>query len=431
MKNLFYIIAFCLLYGSTLFSDDDNEALSLASLEGEPSSIVHGCVSAITGDYVEGQTDLIIPGIEPLYVQRSYCSTPFSDRSMEDGWSLNHHGFLDVTYIPPTVVDEEPNGLFPFGRTVVLDDHTYSMMRDENCSSMQFDSYSRPSKKRAQTVDYNAMRFGVTNSSKGAISARTNWINTKIHYDGKRFYATTGSGATYHFDKRLRDTAKKDVFRLMTIKKPNGNEIAYDYSGHHLTGVKYQNKNGTVLSSFKINRPDTEKHQDVIKITAQDGRTVAYTFFDSTSLKVESPLLPTHTYHYSAPYKHEPSKIIKRTFPRDRVLKIDYYIKDINHVGSENIQIKSHKDLRMNRVKTLQEPVGTGPDLITTCRLIYETGDKAKGSKVPIKGYTKVYDALDHQTIYRYDKYHRLTCVEKYLGSKEYRLFTKEKPFCP
>ncbi len=82
MKNLFYIIAFCLLYGSTLFSDDDNEALSLASLEGEPSSIVHGCVSAITGDYVEGQTDLIIPGIEPLYVQRSYCSTPFSDRSL-------------------------------------------------------------------------------------------------------------------------------------------------------------------------------------------------------------------------------------------------------------------------------------------------------------------------------------------------------------
>ncbi len=271
------------------------------------------------------------------------------------------------------------------------------------------------------------MRYGVTNCSKGAISARTNWINTKIHYDGKRFYATTGSGATYHFDKRLRDTAKKDVFRLMTIKKPNGNEIAYDYSGHHLTGVKYQNKNGTVLSSFKINRPDTEKHQDVIKITAQDGRTVAYTFFDSTSLKVESPLLPTHTYHYSAPYKHEPSKIIKRTFPRDRVLKIDYYIKDINHVGSENIQIKSHKDLRMNRVKTLQEPVGTGPDLITTCRLIYETGDKGKGSKVPIEGYTKVYDALDHQTIYRYDENHRLSCIEKYLGSKEYRLYTKEK----
>ncbi len=276
MKNLFYIIAFCLLYSSTLFSDDDNEALSLASLEGEPSSIVHGCVSAITGDYVEGQTDLIIPGIEPLYVQRSYCSTPFSDRSMEDGWSLNHHGYLDEN----------------------------SMMRDENCSCMKFCCLARPSKKKVQTVSFLTMRYGVTNCSKGAISARTNWINTKIHYDGKRFYATTGSGATYHFDKRLRDTAKKDVFRLMTIKKPNGNEIAYDYSGHHLTGVKYQNKNGTVLSSFKINRPDTEKHQDVIKITAQDGRTVAYTFFDSTSLKVESPLLPTHTYHYSAPYKH-------------------------------------------------------------------------------------------------------------------------------
>ena len=81
----------------------------------------------------------------------------------------------------------------------------------------------------------------------------------------------------------------------------------------------------------------------------------------------------------------------------------------------------------MNRVKTIQEPVGIGSDLITTCRLFYETSDEGKGSKKPIQGYTKVYDALDHQTVYRYDKNHRLTCIEKYLGNRDYRLYTKEK----
>ena len=299
MKKIFYFIAICLLHGSTLLSDDtsENEALSLASLEGEPSSIVHGCVSAITGDYVESQVDLIIQGIEPLYVQRSYCSTSFSDRSMGYGWSLNHHGYLDVTYIEPTVIKEGPNCVFPYTRKTVLGDHTYSLMRDENCSGMQFGCYSYPCKKRVQTVDYNAMWFGVTNCSKGVISARTNWKNTKIHYDGKRFHATTGSGTAYHFDNRLRDTAKKDVYRLMTIKKPNRNEMVYDYSKHHLTDIKCQNKNGTVLSSFKIDRLNTGKHQEVIKITAQDGCNVTYTFFDkeingATSLKVESSLFP-------------------------------------------------------------------------------------------------------------------------------------------
>ena len=80
-KIISLLFIFCT---ATLCSDEEQNQtpLSLASLEGEPSSIAHGCVSAITGDYVENQADLYIPGVEPILIQRSYSSASYTDRSL-------------------------------------------------------------------------------------------------------------------------------------------------------------------------------------------------------------------------------------------------------------------------------------------------------------------------------------------------------------
>ena len=132
---------------------------------------------------------------------------------MGNGWSLNHHSYLDVTYIEPEVIRDESDSVLSYTKSDVKCDHTYSLMVDENCSSMQFGCGSYPNKKSVQKVDYNAMRVGVTNCSKGVISGKTDWNNTVIHYEGsKRFYATTGAGASYHLTNISEIPPKKKSF---------------------------------------------------------------------------------------------------------------------------------------------------------------------------------------------------------------------------
>ena len=81
----------------------------------------------------------------------------------------------------------------------------------------------------------------------------------------------------------------------------------------------------------------------------------------------------------------------------------------------------------MNRVKTLREPVGPNNEIVTTCRFEYETGDEGKGSKKPLAGKTKVFDACNHKTLYTYNKDHRLNSIVKFKGVDDYKPYCREK----
>ena len=199
---------------------------------------------------------------------------------MGNGWGLNHHGYLDVNYVEEQYIEHEPSPSHPEPWTEKIEDYTDSIMIDENGSSMQFHCASFPDRKKSLTPDIFALKLGVTNCSKGVISARTSWKNTKINYFEK-FHAITGSGAHYQFDKHKKDSAQKDIHRLLSITKPNCNKFKYDYNSHYLTEIKCQNMGGSVINSVKIDHPKTNNHhQDIIQVTAQDGRQISYTFMD-------------------------------------------------------------------------------------------------------------------------------------------------------
>ncbi len=77
------------------FSQNDDRTLfgaenALTSLEGDPNSLVYHSVNVITGDYVDMQTDVVLPGIEPLTLQRFYCSSDERNRTFFTAWSFNH-----------------------------------------------------------------------------------------------------------------------------------------------------------------------------------------------------------------------------------------------------------------------------------------------------------------------------------------------------
>lgn len=396
------------------------EPVSLAALEGEPSSIVHGCVSVITGDYVESQADIVIPGVDPLVIQRSYVSHPLTDRSMGHGWSLNHHGFLDLTYTRLRDEDfrdrRDENGQKVFG--------TKATMTDETGASMIFWHERKASNRRALRPDSKAMEYGVTNTARGVISARTNWDNTRIHYREKAYHAYTGSGTHYIFDKEENDTAQEDVHRLLAIEKPNGNQIKYKYDEDTLKKITLKNRDHQDISWANIERSES-KHQESIKISFPGGKEVKYTFYDKSKtqlprLVVSGNCILTQTYTYDDDSKS--AQITRKDLPKNRSLAIDYYAKGKHNVGSETFKIDSSIDNRVNRVKKLMEPVGTDETLIETYKFIYFTEYASIGLN-----HTKVYDAQDHQTIYHYNRHHRLTKVEKFKGTKDYKLYSAEK----
>ena len=63
--------------------------LALSALEAGPSAFVANCVSAISGAFMESQTDLIVPGAQPLMVQRTYSST-------EKKWHFRYQPLLKI-----------------------------------------------------------------------------------------------------------------------------------------------------------------------------------------------------------------------------------------------------------------------------------------------------------------------------------------------
>lgn len=72
------------------------DGMFLANMHGEPSSIVNGCVNAITGDFNDHEVDFVLGGSDPLVLERSYCSMDQRLGSLFHGWNQNHYGFLQL-----------------------------------------------------------------------------------------------------------------------------------------------------------------------------------------------------------------------------------------------------------------------------------------------------------------------------------------------
>lgn len=425
MKHWIVLALFlCSLIRLSAYCEEDETPISLAALEGEPSSIVHGCVSVITGDYVEGQADLVIQGVDPLYIQRSYSSHPVSDRTMGNGWTMNHHGWLDIHYTPSEYIN------FPNGARIKLGDRTEALMTDETGSSMRLSCYSLVKEDHYMYPMTSTLNQGVTNCAKGVISGRTNWKNATLNTIGRRYQGITGDGSKYIYDRKLKDSAQKNIRRLEAIQKPNGNNLSYEYERGYLSRIYLKNKKDEEISSLEITRWDEGKHKRCICVKSHEGNQVEYKFTDkhisgTPRLYVSGTTVPTHAYHYTPEGKT--SKICRKEMPEGRYSNIQYYDKGNHRIHRETFEIKSSKDLRMHRVKTILEPTGKDDTPIQTLKLIYNTSDEGKGSKKPLEGQTKVYDAKNHQTIYYYNNEHRLTAIERYTGSHDYKLYSREK----
>src|SRR5947207_10029563 len=90
MRKVFYLLHFA-LFSSVLGAEDisPKSSSSLASTESFASSIVNGSVCAITGNFVDRELDLFIPGPTPIVLQRYYQSSNTFSGHLYKSWQLS------------------------------------------------------------------------------------------------------------------------------------------------------------------------------------------------------------------------------------------------------------------------------------------------------------------------------------------------------
>lgn len=393
-----WIIFFC-FYISSIYSNpvqpSSEDPSPIINFESEPSSFV-GNVNVITGAYQEFSQDLIIPGAEPLILQRSYCSMQSKGGSLPGYWYFNHEG------------------------TFTLDRHKHSKSRllgPFGCCLIFTSKVSPEDKQSVLTLDWDMMSDGFTNCAEGRLSGRTNRKNFLIKCDDhqKDCWLQMGSGSRRHY-RPNEDNLKKGMFLLRTEYKPNGNRICYEYDDHYwLKKIETKNANGKILTWASFYYPASRKEfkaHPYVRVKASDGRRVTYHICNrkqeenSSGMlyleKVVRPEAPVETYLYQQENENSRETLTERIYPDQRRLLTEYYSVGTHKAHQKWIHVE-RDDKLYRRVKRQLAPVGTDPTPIPIAEFVYDLKKKK----------TEVYDVYHRPTYYFYSDESRLTCIQR------------------
>ncbi len=179
---------------------------NLATTENHPSSLVEGCISAITGDAYVAEEDMVIAGAEPIHLRRYYISA---------------QGMGTWRY---------------FNHLVVLREGDHFRVTESNGTSLV---YVYDKKTDRYLPDLKKSQKGLTNTARGKISGLTNLKNqylTKNHKglfvhapDGSERLYTRHSKRTYILDIGSGDIRYDSCLLLQYEQLPNENYIFYDW----------------------------------------------------------------------------------------------------------------------------------------------------------------------------------------------------------
>ncbi len=211
-----------------------------------------------------------------------------------------------------------------------------------------------------------------------------------------------------NFEEGLPDLALQYYFdengRLKEIQSGNKDVI------YHTLNVTYEDRADGLIGC---------------KVQAEDGQTAQYTFKKLESSRAAHPYLLQEVstssgksihYHYQDHPRERKKLISKREEADGRYLITEYYDSFINNVGDTIVRISDlNRDPRLGKTKLLKAPVGIDNTPIITTRFFYH------------EGYTEVFDALNHKTLYHFGKNQKLTAVESF--SEDGNLYRVERHF--
>jgi RHS repeat-associated protein len=391
---LIRIFSFLILVLATSLAEADDQkdrlgipSYPIALTEGLPSSTVNGCVDAISGIYFDHEVDLIVPGPEPILVERYYAST------LPRGWRDNVSSSF---FLEPQDFDKG-KGRYKtmFARYFEPTAHTV------DC----YGGTSNRKEKLSVQVDFNKTK-GITNCGRGEISGKTNLKNIRIHYDSnpKNHNATITDGANE--EKTFKERCNS--FFISSLKRSNGNKLEYTYDKnvpYLVSKVKASSPSNLSFGHVEYHHlPEKQFEKNLsLDIVGSDGRKVNYKYILFEDKKnerhlylqsVQKPSAPNVTYEYEKIPKTNLAKVAFKRWDGGEFIGIKYYPAQKN-----NPKI----DLR---VESISAPVGHDEKPVETHHFTYNFNKDDSGS-------TTVKDLANIVTRYDYSNEQRLNCIYK------------------
>jgi RHS repeat-associated protein len=384
---------------------ESKDSFSSKDYQGEVSSVVNGCVSAITGGYFDSEVEIYMPGPVPIYFERHYCSLLKKDSY----WKFNNLANIQLI--------KHRNDLEYLTRY-----ESYYFSSEE--SHLRCNRY--PFLKMHEKTNQKSFKFcpdGFCNTNNGPISARTNEANnillTSQEWGGSlaEILCCDGSRKTF---KSICLHDEYQIFRITDHQLLNNGHIKYSIDDEYKIKevLAYNNRLGTEYSklSYKYDR----KYTQIDKISSSDGRVVECkmkNFSNSDKnlfiYEVIRPNAKKVNYDYTGYKTSERPLLSSKIYPDKRYLNVEYYTLGENVTQVSKVKITDKKDKRINRVKCLKAPLGNDSTPVTQFTFLYDL----KQDDERIFGVTDVIDALNHQTRYVFDSASRLNKIIKYQGN--------------
>lgn len=376
-KGALMIRIFLLLPLFYLFSHESITAVT----ENDPATLVDG-VSVITGDFYAAEEDYIIAGAEPISICRSYLSAV---------GGINQYPHLTATFI--LVMDklliDEPNGT----QVVYAADSS-----NEGRGDIGKEFYhKKKSLLRYHSVDFAKTAPGLTNTSTGNLSAKTQLKNQTIIFDpnydnkGKSFTLHAADGTVRRYTHYLNQEKPENgpcgkfyiayYYKLISETLPNGRVLHYEWDSKNcLVGMRTSNPHDT-KTFVKVPFPEVDlRRVSSYSLQGSDGRSVSYTYRSAGKNRIElaqvvSPEQANQCFSYSSDLL---SHIL---LPRGRTLEIQY---------------------EGGKVSQLLSPIGPNGSMVPCYRFFYKTQ------------MSECFDALENKTEYFWNGDYRLTLIRRF-----------------
>lgn len=365
-----------LLMSCFLYSEEDLELIEGVSyldvLGGEPSAVVADCVNVFSGDFFDLETDVVVPGNEPLSLKRFYCSSQKEGSDPFRAWRFNHDIFV---------------------KTKEIKNHTYPTLCEAFGSRIPFKG-----KNHTFTLSDKLFEKRITNTS-SEMSGRSNLKNKSMHLTkGGRYYLKDGAGGNIIF--RGGPDSEKSFAKQVT--RPNFNHINYAYEKNRPSLIEAWNQKGNKFGQIAIDSTDS-----LLKVKSTGQKEVTYHTKKVNSHGKKKWILTnvdrTYAPHVSYQYDEDFEKITSKQCG-DRFLEIKYLTEG---------EFKG-------RVHALKAPLGSDNTPLPMFRFQYFTCDLGEFH------WTHVYDAHNHLTTYHFGLDERLDEIVKFNGKNPY---SKERFF--
>lgn len=314
MRLLLCLFIFSFL---SLFAEEEFEPQEVATTEGLPSSIVGGSVCAITGEFTDASTDIVVAGAQPLVITR-YYSNHYNEGSLGYGWLFNHY---EKVCIDPANTANGPAAILSH--------------RQPSGAIINFRAPEKDAEKGK--ADFQILiPKGLTNGA-SQLSGRTNIKNLRMKLNPENrkgvVNAIAGDGEEKEFEKFDHKDNVWGYYIKKTHEKSNGFLFAYDYTEGLLTKISCHNKKRkTIYSSLEfkdvskrdygrttILTSDNRKfnyhyeiHSCDEKVKTADGQSYTREVPTSYLAKVESDYTATEEFTYGRKATDKHQQVVKK-----------------------------------------------------------------------------------------------------------------------